>query len=744
MASAAGQVIVARCLALDAVAAEVVSALRGAGIDSVLLKGPVTVHWLYADDPGQRLYSDVDLLVAPDRFDAACDIARSLGFRSQRPGLRASEAARLYELAWLRDDGERIEIHRSFGGVGDPSAFWKAMREHTMSLRVVDAEVAAPDAAAAALIYALHAAQHGVARELSAKPLEDLRRALVRFDDDVWAAAATLARRVGASSAFTVGLRLDAAGAELALRLDVPHAAPPTAWLRAESRAHGARYLEMFAAAPTWRSRCRFVFDAVLPSRGKLRERRPWADRGPLWLLLAHADRLRRAAYVVFATAWDWPHARTSAKRSGWEPTRRGERRVQRGLRYVRAAARFARHPDRHRALAAWWTLRAHHQARRQLADNRNPVRLAPLPGRFAGDAAAVLARRSTVRTVLRLRGATCLESATVRQTWLAAAGDRRDIVIGVTAPAAGFRAHAWLDGEPAHGGFTELTRRPAPRPRLPDFVIIGAAKAGSTSLWAYLRAHPQVFLPAQKEPEFFLDGPAAERGLDWYRGLFEHAADARAVGEASVRYTSCAPRAAGVAQRMASVLPDAKLIYVVRHPVHRMVSQWQHNRSIYAEPLPIERALRTARYVEASRYAKRLAPFLAHYPPERVLVVISERLRTERRAVLREVCEFVGVDPDVEIDGLDREWNRSAGKRVPREWMQLAMRVRAMRRLRRAVLTHVPPRAVRALDLVTREAAPAVVCPPLLEAELADLFADDIRALRPYVREPFDGWGIA
>ena len=195
--------------------------------------------------------------------------------------------------------------------------------------------------------------------------------------------------------------------------------------------------------------------------------------------------------------------------------------------------------------------------------------------------------RHSTVATVSRLMRASCLESALVRQRWLAAAGDRRDLVLGVTAPATGFRAHAWLEGDRVDDGFSELSRfaaPPVPVPRLPDFVVIGAPKSGTTSLWSYLRAHPQIYMTPEKEPEFFNDEEHWSRGVSWYERLFADAGDALVVGEASVRYAAYRPASASVPQRMAGVIPDAKLVYVVRHPVHRMVSTWWHNRAYLRE----------------------------------------------------------------------------------------------------------------------------------------------------------------
>jgi hypothetical protein len=115
--------------------------------------------------------------------------------------------------------------------------------------------------------------------------------------------------------------------------------------------------------------------------------------------------------------------------------------------------------PDLASLRAAWWTARAVRAARRELGDGNDyrALDLPPLPD---------LPPRALrgVNAVIRRTRATCLVKASVRQRWHAAHGDQRDLIIGVTPPAEGFKAHAWLDGDPESRSdeFTELTRVPA------------------------------------------------------------------------------------------------------------------------------------------------------------------------------------------------------------------------------------------------------------------------------------------
>ncbi|MET0607965.1 MAG: sulfotransferase domain-containing protein, partial [Gaiellaceae bacterium] len=122
----------------------------------------------------------------------------------------------------------------------------------------------------------------------------------------------------------------------------------------------------------------------------------------------------------------------------------------------------------------------------------------------------------------------------------------------------------------------------------LPDFLVLGAQKAGTTALYEYLRRHPQISGPSWKEVSFF-DRHWA-RGESWYRGNFPNVARTRGkhVGEASPSYVfhPLAPR------RVQEVVPEARLIVLVRNPVDRALSQYNHEVALGWEPLPFEEAL--------------------------------------------------------------------------------------------------------------------------------------------------------
>jgi hypothetical protein len=284
--------------------------------------------------------------------------------------------------------------------------------------------------------------------------------------------------------------------------------------------------------------------------------------------------------------------------------------------------------------------------------------------------------------------------------------------------------------------------------PRLPNFLVIGAMKSGTTSLFHYLRAHPQVFMSPLKEVDFFVEGGNWKRGLDWYRRQFDGApSNAVAIGEASTSYTNY-PEYDGVPERISKVLPDVRLIYVVRDPIERIRSHYQHRALTAAERLPIDVAvLQDPRYVDRSRYALQLEQYLSCFPREQLLVITSEALRASRGPTMRGVYRFLGVDETFVPEMLDREFYRTEERaNYPRPvWW-----------LRRTAKRYLPlgKRTKRMVDLVMRGSSgharaeaippqPASSVPEPLRIELEGRLRDDVRKLRAWLPESFDGWGI-
>jgi hypothetical protein len=198
----------------------------------------------------------------------------------------------------------------------------------------------------------------------------------------------------------------------------------------------------------------------------------------------------------------------------------------------------------------------------------------------------------------------------------------------------------------------------------LPDLLIIGAQRCGTTSLGQYLRAHPQVRSGLVKEIQFFTDHWS--RGVGWYRAHFPISpGQSSLLFEATPAYLfhPLAP------ERAAAVVPDARLIVLLRDPVERAVSHYRHSvrlghesldlvaaldaepermadeyRKLAADPNHSSRSLRAFSYTERGRYAEQLERWLECYRREQLLVLFSEEMFADPAACYRQALDFLGL----------------------------------------------------------------------------------------------------
>jgi hypothetical protein len=193
-----------------------------------------------------------------------------------------------------------------------------------------------------------------------------------------------------------------------------------------------------------------------------------------------------------------------------------------------------------------------------------------------------------------------------------------------------------------------------------PNFLIIGAMKSGTTSLYRYLEAHPEVCLSGVKEPGFFVEERAWSQGWEWYDSLFQPSARTKAVGEGSTHYTKY-PLHERVAEKIAQHLPAVKLIYIMREPVARSVSHYWHMYHHWHETRSMLRAMKEeSQYVDFSCYAMQLEQYFRHFPREQFYFASFERLKETPRDVVRECFEFLGVDETFVPHVLGQAFNES------------------------------------------------------------------------------------
>lgn len=223
---------------------------------------------------------------------------------------------------------------------------------------------------------------------------------------------------------------------------------------------------------------------------------------------------------------------------------------------------------------------------------------------------------------------------------------------------------------------------RPSGRPVLPDFLVIGAPKAGTTTLAADLGAHPGLWLPARKELGWF-DVRWRREPLEAYSAELAAAPPEALVGEATPTYL----HAPGAVERIASCVPDVRLVAVLRDPVARAWSHYWYERTArLAEDRPPEEAIlgKPADYLEPGRYAAHIRRVHAHFDPAQLHVVLLDELVADPAGTYRDVCRHVGV-AEVVPDDVGRARNQAYAVRSP--WLRRQMlRFRLWRRLPRGL----------------------------------------------------------
>lgn len=294
--------------------------------------------------------------------------------------------------------------------------------------------------------------------------------------------------------------------------------------------------------------------------------------------------------------------------------------------------------------------------------------------------------------------------------------------------------------------GTAKASMSPQPPTRLPNFLVIGAMKSGTTSLYHYLRAHPQIHMPVVKELNFFNPMRNWRRGVEWYEQQFVGASpETLAIGEASTSYTKY-PWVSGVPGRIAKVLGDVRLIYVMRHPVERMRSHYLHNLVTGQEYRPIEQALLCEpMYLNISKYALQLEQYFEYFGEDQLLLIDSRNLRNDRECTLSSVFRFLGVDDRLSAGTIEDEFLRTADRRRKPAAIRGLRRIPKIRRMARYVpepVKRVKGRIVERLSTKHLDVGTGDLSLELTD-HLSHLLRDDVAKVRSLMGDGFDGWGI-
>lgn len=288
---------------------------------------------------------------------------------------------------------------------------------------------------------------------------------------------------------------------------------------------------------------------------------------------------------------------------------------------------------------------------------------------------------------------------------------------------------------------------------RLPEFLIIGAAKSGTTSLYHYLCRHPRVSMGKKKEPCYFARDEVYGRGLAWYAELFDGAGEDQICGEASTDYTRW-PEAPLVPERIKAVMPHVKLIYLMRHPVDRAYSHYvhRHTKELYAgEPFTRtfeQHVADDTMCLNSSLYIEQINRYLEHFPRESLLPLLTSDLADRPDEIVAQVCRFLEIETRDDLCGAMRA-------NVASEQLRYRTRERMASSLKNIpglshVLSTVPKGVRRSVanwlistplgHVYTRNHVPPPMTPEMRQKYLA-YFSDTVDAVENFLGRDLSAW---
>lgn len=285
----------------------------------------------------------------------------------------------------------------------------------------------------------------------------------------------------------------------------------------------------------------------------------------------------------------------------------------------------------------------------------------------------------------------------------------------------------------------------------LPDFVVIGAPRAGTTSLYEALSQIDEICLTEFKEPNYFISELNWPKGAHWYRSLF--AEPDKICGDISPNYSSV-DKFEGVADRLHAASPDAKIIYNLRDPVKRAISHYQQNwlaGQTAIEPQQFFDTADGAHILNGSRYWMQLQPYLERFPEDNFHFVDFRDLRQRQKDVVAEICRFVGCpQKEGSLAELSTEHRNSteALSNMPGWYMRASEWVRTNdSRLIRRAKQAVPSGAVQAIKSVVSSPTDASRRPPAVSEEvrerMREVLAEDAARFREFTGKAFSHWSV-
>lgn len=287
---------------------------------------------------------------------------------------------------------------------------------------------------------------------------------------------------------------------------------------------------------------------------------------------------------------------------------------------------------------------------------------------------------------------------------------------------------------------------------RLPDFIIIGAAKAGTSSLYAYLNEHPEIFMSPIKETNYFAyDGRLTKnflgkrakthfpiKSMEAYRALFIKADEQQVLGEASPLYLE-SPVAAN---RIRKVLPDVGIIAILRNPADRAFSGYATAvRHGIQKPIDIYEALEySSHYVQVGFYHRKLSRYFELFDPARIKIYLLDDFKENGLSVVHDIFEFLGVNtsfsPNVQV-------KYNVGSSFPK-WFLVSKLLRYFRKYthRPTIRQLIPKSIINMGDRVqNKNIGSNIEFPISLRNHLMKIYHDDIMKLQDLIKRDLSAW---
>jgi hypothetical protein len=290
----------------------------------------------------------------------------------------------------------------------------------------------------------------------------------------------------------------------------------------------------------------------------------------------------------------------------------------------------------------------------------------------------------------------------------------------------------------------SRFRRRRKRHAELPNLIIIGGLKCGTTSIHHYLGLHPEIQMSKPKELNFFAEELNWDLGLDWYASRFDNRFKVR--GESSPHYTNL-PRFNGVPERIHQHCPDARLLYMVRDPIKRILSHWVHATGAGYETREMVPTLSQpdSSYIQRSLYWMQLQPYLELFDREQIEIITQEELQSEREETMRKAFAFARVDESFTSEQFDREWEKSSAKQGDKyQLMEKLIKLPGFRSFDRN-FDRLPERMRWLVEKVVHDPdkppAPKPKLPDDLFETVRGRYSADVAGLQKFAGREFAGW---